>query len=275
MSNRMDSAAIGLALLLIIALAMHSQPVDAQTASYDTVKVTVGTGRPVAKAVEEMVSRYGYVITYEDPLLAYEGDWRDVTTQVRKDLDKYPPGAAPKVMVPRGGTLNLTLPSSHSISAEMMASLLEQVVREQADTQQGGRFRVGRDGEIFHVIPAEARDRAGNWAPQAPVLDALISLPTQDRDRMSTLPAVTDALQAAVGVSVNMPFMGGIDSPEHPRQYRFGAQNERARAVLARALTLIGSPATRLTWLMFCDQLACAINLEAVPDLAHLDATTP
>jgi hypothetical protein len=258
MSNHMDSAAMRLTLLLIIAIAMYSQSVHAQTASYDTVKVTVGTGRPVAKAVEELVSRYGYVITYEDPLLAYEGDWRDVTTGVRKDLDRYPPGAAPKVMVPRGGTLNLALPASHSISAETMASLLEQVVREQADTKQGGRFRVERDGEIFHVIPVEARDRAGNWAPQSSLLDVPISLPTQDRDRMSTLPAITRALQAAVGVSVDMPFMGGIDSPEHPRQYRFGAENERARAVLARALTLIGSPATRLTWLMFCEKLACA-----------------
>jgi hypothetical protein len=121
----------------------------------------------------------------------------------------------------------------------------------------------------------EARDRTGNWAPQSPLLDVPISLPTQDRDRMSTLPAITDALRAAVGVSVDMPFMGGIDSPERPRQYRFGAENERARAVLARALTLIGSPATRLTWLMLCDKLACAINVEAVPALAHLAATTP
>jgi hypothetical protein len=156
-----------------------------------------------------------------------------------------------------------------------MASLLEQVVREQANTQQGGRFRVERDGKIFHVIPTQARDRAGIWAPQTPVLDTLISLPTQDRDRMSTLPAITHAVQAAVGVSVDMPFMGGIDSPDHPRQYRFGAENERARAVLTRALTLIGSPVNRLTWLMFCDQRACAINLEAVPDLAHVEAMTP
>jgi hypothetical protein len=271
----MDSAATRLALLLIITITVYSRSIDAQSASYDTVQVTVGTGRPVAKAVEELVSRYGYVITYEDPLLEYEGDWRDVTAQVRKDLDRYPLGAAPKVMVPRGGTLKLALPSSHSISTETMAALLEQVVREQANTQEGGRFKIERDGEIFHVIPTQARDRAGNWAPQSPVLDALISLPTQDRDRTSTLPAITDALRVAVGVCVDMPFMGGIDSPDHPRQYRFGAENERARAVLSRALTLIGSPATRLIWLMFCDKHACAINLEPVPTLAHLEATTP
>jgi hypothetical protein len=269
-----DSPAMRLALFLTIAIAFYCRPVNAQTTSDDTVKVSVGTGRPVAKAVEELVSRYGYVITYEDPLLSYEGDWEDVTTQVRRDLDKYPPGAAPKVMVPRGGTLNLTLPSAHSISADTMASLLEQVVRNQAHTRQGGHFRVERDGEIFHVIPSEARDQTGNWTPQAPLLDALISLPSEDRRRMATLPAITNALTAAVGVTVDMPFMGGIEAAE-PRLYRFGAKNERARDVLMRALDLIGSPATRTTWLMFCDKLMCAISLENVPAVARLEVTTP
>jgi hypothetical protein len=211
------SPAMRLALFLAIAIAFYSRPDNAQTTSGDTIKVSVSDPRPVAKVVEELVSRYGYVITYEDPRLTFEGDWRDVTTQVRKDLDRYPPGAAPKVIVPRGGTLNLTLPSSHSISAETMASLLKQVVRDQANTQQGGRFRIERDGEIFHVVPSEARDQTGNWSAQTPLLDVPISLPTQDRERMGTLQAVADALAAAVGVSVDVPFMGGIESPGHPR----------------------------------------------------------
>jgi hypothetical protein len=263
-----------LALFLAIAIAFYSRPIDAQTTPDDTIKVSVGTARPVAKAVEELVSRYGYTITYEDPLLRYKGDWLDVTTQVRKDLNRYPPGAAPKVMVPRGGRLNLTFPSSHSISAETMASLLKKLVQDQANTQQGGRFRVERNGDIFHVVPSEARDQSGNWSAQAPLLDVPISLPTQDRECVGTLQAVADALTAAVGVTVDVPFMGGIESPGHPRLYRLGAENERARDVLTRALTLIGKPPTSVIWLMFCDKLMCVINLESVPALAHLEATT-
>jgi hypothetical protein len=255
-----------LALFLTIAIALYSCPVDSQTTPNDTIKVSVDDPRPVAKTVEELESLYGYAITYEDPLFTYEGDWRDVTTQVRKDLDKYPPGAAPKVIVPRGGALKLTLPSSHAISAETMATLLQQVVQAQTDTQQGGRFRVERDGDYFHVVPSETRDQNGNWSAQTPLLDVPISLPLQDRDRVDTLQAVGSALKAAVGVSVGIPLMGGgIDSPDHPRQYRLGAENERARDVLMRALTLVGNPKMRMTWLMFCDKSGCAINLTGVP----------
>lgn len=270
-----DSPALRLALFFTIAIAVYLRPLDAQTASDDTTQVSVGTGRPVAKAVEELVSRYGYTITYEDPMLEYGEDWQDVTTEVRKDLDRYSPGAAPRVMVPRGGTLNLTLPAPHSISTETIASVLQQVVQAQTNTQQGGRFRVERDGAIFHVVPSAVRDQNGNWSTQTPLLDVPISLPLQDRDYAGTLHAVGAAIRAATGVSVDIPTFGGIDSPDHPRQYRLGAENERAREVLKQALTLVGSPPTKVTWLMFCEKRACAINLESVPTFASSSAPTP
>jgi hypothetical protein len=278
MPNHMYSAAMRLALLLAVAVALYSHPVSSQTTPDDIIKMSFGTGgRPVAKAIEELVSRYGYAISYEDPRLTYEGDWRDVTMQVRKDLDRYPPGAAPKVIVPQGGALNLTLPASHSISAATMVSLLNQVVQEQANTQQGGHFRVERDGEIFHVDPSEARDQNGNWSAQTPLLDVPISLPTKDRDRMDTLHAIATALEAAAGVTVDIPLRGGggIGDPQHPRLYRLGADKERARNVLMRALALIWSPPTKVTWRMFCDQRMCAINLRSVPILADSSAPTP
>jgi hypothetical protein len=258
-----DSAAMRHALFFIVAIAFCSRPVDAQATSENTVKVSVGTGRPVAKAVEELVFRYGYVITYEDPRLTYKGDLRYLPTH--------------GVVVPQGGTLDLTLPSSHSISAETIASLLQQVMQAQTNTQQGGRFRVERDGALFHVLPTAARDQNGNWSAQTPLLDVPISLPLQDRDHAGTLYAVGKAIKAASGMSVDIPTFGGIDGPDpdHPRQYRLGAENERARDVLMRALTLVGTPPTRVTWLMFCEKLACAINIEAVPDSAHLEETAP
>jgi hypothetical protein len=103
-----------------------------------------------------------------------------------------------------------------------MVSLLNQVVQEQANTQQGGHFRVERDGEIFHVEPSEARDQNGNWSAQTPLLDVPISLPTKDRDRMDTLHAIATALEAAAGVTVDIPLRGGIEDPQHPRLYRLG-----------------------------------------------------
>jgi hypothetical protein len=44
-------------------------------------------------------------MTYEDPRYVYSGEIKDVTLSVRRDLDKYMPGEAPRVLIPRGDTL--------------------------------------------------------------------------------------------------------------------------------------------------------------------------
>jgi hypothetical protein len=223
----------------------------------------------VAKVIEELISRYGYLITYEDPRLVYEGDFLDVTTSVRKDLDKYPPGKAPKVLVPQRGRLVLTtLPTSSLIDAPTVASLLAQTVQGGARLGQGGHFRVEQTGDVFHVVPTEARDQNGYWVSQIPILDVPITLPMQDRDRFRMLQDICNAIEAASHVKMDIPYRGGIVSPEHPQLYRLGAENERARDVLMRAFTLISTPPERITWLMFCDNQMCVINMRKVPSLA-------
>ena len=50
-------------------------------------------------------NKYGWIITYEDPPYTHESELVDVTESVRRDLDKFKPGQAPKVFVPKGGEL--------------------------------------------------------------------------------------------------------------------------------------------------------------------------
>jgi hypothetical protein len=115
-----------LALSFLVAANLHTAATGAQTAQ-DVTQLSVNDGSPVAKAIEELVARYGYVITYEDPRYAYEGDLQDVTTQVRRDLDQYPPGKAPKVIVPRGGKLSVTLSTSTFVDTQTVASVLDRL----------------------------------------------------------------------------------------------------------------------------------------------------
>src|SRR6266850_1436693 len=70
--------------------------------------LTVNSGRPVAEAAWELEKKYGWVITYEDPIYVNSGEIVDVTTQVRRDLDHYKPGEAPRVFVPKGGELSIS-----------------------------------------------------------------------------------------------------------------------------------------------------------------------
>jgi hypothetical protein len=248
-----------LARIIVIALTLHTYPADAQTAQ-DTIKLSVDDPRPVAKAVEELVSRYGYVITYEDPRHAYQGDIQDVTTKVRKDFDQYPIGKAPKVIVPLGGTLTLSIPSSPSISTQALAAVLEQLMSAQSKRGEGGHFRVVQAGDVFHVLPSEVRDGSGNWAGQSSILEVPISLPVEDRDEDGTISAICNAVSVAAHVQVfsGVP-IGGLGS-----HYRLGADNERARDVLIRAFTAMNQ---KLTWQLFYgfSENMYALNIQSVP----------
>jgi len=233
--------------------------------------------RPVAKAVEELVARYDYVITYEDPRFSHEDDLQDVTAQVRRDLDQYPTGKAPKVIGPRGGKLTLTLPSSAPVNSQTMASVLDKLIRAQSTRGEGGHFRVMQVGDVFHVVPTEVRDRNGNWIAQSSILDSPISLPTENRSEVGMIDAIVKAVSADAHVKVHIGsgIGGGIANPNRPASYRLGADNERASDVLMRALVLLNDPKAgtwipqRLRWQLFYDHDGNEyyLNFSVVPDL--------
>jgi hypothetical protein len=262
--------------LVVFVTFLSAHSAHAQT-TQGVTQLKIDDPRPVAKAIEELVSRYKYVITYEDPRVAYEDDLQDVTTQVRKDLDRYPPGKAPKVIGPRGGRLTVSLAPSASVNTQTMAAVLDQLTRAQSNRGEGGHFRVVQVGDVFHVVPTEIRDRNGNWTAQSSILDVPISLPMEDRGKNEMLGAIATAVSSAAQVKIRLGsgIGGGIFNPNRPASYRLEANNERARDVLTRALSLLNDPkagtwiSQRLRWELFygADEKTYFLNISTVPDL--------
>jgi hypothetical protein len=225
---------------------------DSATFTQDSgsVLLEVDSGRPVDRAVNTLQTRYGYMITYEDPRYTNEDDLQDVAAKVRKDYSTYAPGTAPKLLVPKGGKLKLRLPASANISPQDLFDVLQQLVRTQATSSRGGHFRVEQAAGVFHVVPTEVRDRTGNWTQYNSLLDTPISVPEQDRSERELYRAIVDAVSAATHVRLSVVVNGGIVIglvvPE-PRT-SMGATLERARTVLMRALQL---HRTRRTWSLF------------------------
>jgi hypothetical protein len=260
-------------LVFIAQVSTHS--VVAQTVQSVT-PLNIDDPRPVAKAIDELVARYGYVITYEDPRHAYEADLQDVTSQVRRDMDHYPPGKAPKIIVPRGGKLTINLPSTASVNTQTVAAVLDQLTRSQSTRGEGGHFRVLQSGDIFHVVPSEIRDRNGNWAAQSSILDVPISLPAENRGKTEMLAAIVTAVSSTARVKMVLGggIGGGIFNPNRPASYSLGADNEPARDVLVRALILLNDPkagawiSQRLRWELFygADENTYFLNISTVPD---------
>jgi hypothetical protein len=54
----------------------------------------------------------------------YGDDLEDVTSKLRNDMDKYPPGSAPKVIIPQGKKLTFSMPPGPSLAIDAFLSSL-------------------------------------------------------------------------------------------------------------------------------------------------------
>jgi hypothetical protein len=233
------------AALGVVAAAHSSQALCATPGP--TQSVSVDDPRPIDKAIEILQSKYGYIITYEDPRYVYAGDLKDITQEIRTSVD--PRYKRIKTLVPVGGTVNLSLPMASSVNdSRSMAAVLTQLLQSHAALQRDGRFRLEQTGDVFHIVPAEIQDADGTWRSQVPPLDYAITVSKiTNANGLTMLHAICAALTKA-GARV---FEGTVPL-NVLNQYRgdLEAENESARSVLLRMLAATGS---RLAWSLLYD----------------------
>jgi hypothetical protein len=215
------------------------------------VNLAVQDPRPVAKAITMLEATYGWTITYEDPRYAYAEDIADITERVRRDLNKYPKGHAPRVLIPKGGDLSFdydviaetNLPSNPGV-------VLRQLLNAQAASANSARFRLEKTKAILHVIPSAVKDRSGKLTPQQSLLDTVVTLPSSERTGLRTLEAVTESVSKATQVRIvvgNLPF--GLFLRHKDSQSVVG---QKAREVLVELLQRV-SPGRPLSWQLLYD----------------------
>jgi len=213
------------------------------------ITLSVRDARPLAKAILTLEAQYGCIITYEDPRYAYPDDIADVTEQVRRDLDKYPPGRAPKVLVPKGGELTFQYDANSQLSSPLdPAVVVRQLLAVQAASPNAGTFRMEKGENIIHVIPTAIKDRSGKPRPNKSVLDALITLPDKERTGLQTL----EDLCAAIGRTMQVRVIVGT-IPEGlflRHKDKYGVTDQKARNVLIHLFEATGQ-GRRLSWQMF------------------------
>jgi hypothetical protein len=256
-------------LLVAIAVALHGDEIRAQSNSSNSTTLTVNS---MSAAIDALASRYGYVITLEEPRYSYDGDFEDMPTQYRRDLDRYPQGAVPKVLVPRGSSLTLPVPASSVVSTRDMAEVLRQLVQLQSASDHGAHYRLEQVGDVFNVVPTETRDHNGNWSAQTSIFDAAISIPKQERAIMDAVNAVCAAVGAAGHVSVKL--LVAPMSMLHYTRSVVGASNEPARNVMTRALSGLNR---KLTWRVgyFAQMNSYLLVISVVPDKSSATVNIP
>lgn len=227
--------------------------------------LSVADPRPVAKAVETLEAKYGWVITYEDPRYVHSSEIADVTGSVRKDLDKFRPGKSPRVLIPKGGSLTI----DYDVEADTNrptdpATVVRQLLNAHAASSNAVVFQLESGGRAIHVMPTAFRNRAGELVPQESVLNSSITLPAGRRSGLQSLEALCTAVSEATQMRV---VVGTIPLKlfMQPRNQQ-GAAGERARDVLVNMLEDIKS-GTKLSWQLLYDpgMQMYVLNIHEVP----------
>ncbi len=135
----------------------------------------------------------------------------------------------------------------------------------QAARDNGGRFRLETSGQFMHVIPTMSKNSEGSLVPQESVLDAIISLPAEERTGWEKLESICAAISRATNVPVGI---GTIPTNWFFRYTdRQGAAREKARDVLVDMFeTMTRDSETKLSWRLLCDPgwKRCALNIHMV-----------
>ena len=211
--------------------------------------IAVDTHRPLSAAVTLLQARHGWLMTYEDPAYVHASDVVDATEQVRQDLDQYPPGQAPKVLVPRAAALEVHYRVASDLPARANAeSALKAALAAHMRADNPGRFHLLKAGRYIHVVPDQVKDETGKWQPTASLLDAQVILPAGQGSTLDVLAELCRHLSDATGAHVELGTTPINLLARHECQLT--ALEGSARTVLTRVLDEVGD---RFVWQLLYD----------------------
>lgn len=250
--------------ITVMALVAALTPATAEHLQNTKARVSVNAPRPIEFASRMLEQDYGWIITYEDPPYENEADVLDVTETVRRDLDKYKPGQAPRVLVPKGGKFSFEYDVDPMTNRPTDPGVLvQQMLDAYAIAGNPGIFRLDKDTARVHIIPAAVRNKDGVMVSRQSVLDVPITIPAQKRTGAQLLEAFCTAVSTATGTHVGI----GMVPINLLMQYQTeaGAKNQNARDFLSHELDrMTGHPT--MTWKLLYDPgyKTYALNMDRV-----------
>ena len=228
----MSSVMIFRAPHVMIAMGLMAAFLGNASASPNTISVL--DPRPVADAILELETRYGWQITYEDPPYVYYGDitdvsdknWPGVQVQSPSQLQAAQQPANPRTLVPKGGSLTFTLPSADPDELGAVEALL----KSYNESHRGFEFAVVQGAGLLHVVPRKAKGLSGNLEPVKPVLDTVITIEPRERTSEALIEEVLKKVSIATNTNVGM---GTIDpNLLHRTTTSVGGSGRTARSIL-------------------------------------------
>ena len=232
--------------LILVILVVPRASVTSAGLPEPKVSLSVKDARPVAFAAKTLEQQYGWIVTYEDPLYVHESELADVTEEVRRDLDKYKPGEAPRVIVPKGGGLSFQFDVDPATDKPTdSAVVVQELLDAYALTGHPGIFRLEKDGDRLHIVAGAYKGKDGVLTDLQPVFDTHITVAAQKRDGLQLVEAFCAAVTQASGTRV--VFATVPVNLLHQYKTESGAQDQKARDFLTHGLSSMSGQA-KISW---------------------------
>jgi hypothetical protein len=230
-----------IALPLVYVSRVNGQPV--------TLSISASGPRPLYDTLNELRTRHGWLITYEDAY--YDRSLAELFTGAEVVATRSRLSFRPGRMFAFPSVFNYS--SDDAAKPEAVLSRL----LESYNAVPNYQFMFVRQGAWFHVIPAD-RNADGTLTPRSR-LDVRVTIPEAERSPSETITAVLNAVDRMSNTQIHGSiYINQMYGAPPPKYQRTGAQNEVARDVLRRALDATGR---NISWSLLCDGLAyCALN---------------
>jgi hypothetical protein len=219
--------------------------------------ITNSDRRPLVGALDQLQSKIGIIINYEDVPYVNAGDLEDVSTPQQR-------ASAPGFhqMVPRGGTVSTVASGTGDLAS------LNSLLTSYRAAGLPGDFTIEHANGQAYVIASKVLAVDGAVKDVVSAMKLSITLPYSEQEAIQFESAIFSEIGKATGVKIAV---GSFPRYEFRKKIGFGASNEPARDVLARLLAAV-MPSTPLSYRLLFDPLLkyYVLNLQpASPPVAR------
>jgi hypothetical protein len=213
----------------------------------NSATVTANDARPLAQAITALSEEYAWVVDFEDPPYYSKYDLVDDTDA--KWRATHP--TAKGVTAIAGDSFQSQFPEDPDAASSPAEEvhILDTVVSDYNASTNPGRFSVVNEGDgRFAIVGISVKGDNGQDKPVNPILDTLISIPTDTRDAYTAIETIFYTLTVKSGTKV-APFIVPTNALAHS-QVTVGGQNIPARVLLLQTLS---AAKLKVYWRLYYD----------------------
>ncbi len=211
------------------------------------IRLVANDSRPLAQTLDALQQKYGWRVNYEDP--QYISKLDVVEPKGTQDKSSHPDD---QHRVPSGGNFVAEFaagPAPNAVPDEQKT--LQLLVDAYNRSDNPGRFEVRKDKDrqepVFDIVGTAAHDSQGKMAQQQVLLDAPITIASQDRTFSDTVDLICQTIADKSHLKISL----GIHPLGLDRTHiTIGGKELTARSYLFRAME---STSRKLVWRLLYD----------------------